>query len=254
MNNSADVSGSDLYGGLLDRCSVVSATTPSVLEVNGVARFKEISNVENFDTVSSQPVRVCLCENSTPDCSRRTYSIQVRKGERFSILVAAVDQVNQTVRANVQSEFNDVSLSGSQTLRSIGGVNCTDLDYQVLFPSAPYVYGLVLYAEGPCDNTDISRLKVSIIVNECLCAPGFRPVNIDSECICGCDSQDSTFSRYIQECDTLNETCSYKTGSILDHIPPRCCQFLKSLFHPSILPPRLLPMPGRTYSNRLEPA
>ena len=244
VNNSADTSGQNLFGELLDRCSVISATTPSVLEVNGAARFKEITNVENFDTVSSQPVRVCFCENNIPDCSQRTYSIQLRKGERFSIPVAAVDQVNQTVRANVQSEFKDVSLSDSQTLRSVSGMNCSNLDYQVLFPSVPQVYGLLLYAEGPCDNMDISRLKVTIQVNECLCPPGFRPVNTNSECICGCDSQDKTFSQYIQECDPVNETVTrlgrfwiiYLCDSGNDSTSPY-------FIHPLILPSRLLPAP-----------
>ena len=76
--NSANISGDNLYGGLLDRCAIIAEKNIiSSSESNGVARLKEISNIINVTTVSSQPVRVCLCKNNKPDCNQMTHSILV---------------------------------------------------------------------------------------------------------------------------------------------------------------------------------
>ena len=130
-NNCATSSGDDLFGGLLDRCTVVSGTNSSKLEPSGVDRFKEISNITSFDTVSSKPVRLCPCnKNMEPDCSQQTYPVHVRNKSSFYFPVAGVDQVNQTVAATIQSTFKDFTLTENQTIRRIG-TNCSRLKYRV---------------------------------------------------------------------------------------------------------------------------
>ena len=54
FNNSAN-HGQNLFGGLLDRCTADSGTDISV--PNGVAHFEQVSNIKNFDTITSKPVR-----------------------------------------------------------------------------------------------------------------------------------------------------------------------------------------------------
>ena len=64
-NNSADISGSTLYGGLLDRCAVSQFAEFEVDnnggggDREGIAYFKDVSTIANV-SISSGPVRVCF--------------------------------------------------------------------------------------------------------------------------------------------------------------------------------------------------
>ena len=210
-SNFANFSGHNLFGGLLDRCTVVSSTDPSVFELDGVTRLEAISNIDdsNLNTISSEPVRVCLCKDDVPDCSQQIFSVRVRRGDEFSVPVAAVDQVNQTVTATVQSSFRRLTLSTSETVRKIDS-NCTDLGFQVSFPTVEETYDLALYAEGPCEGTGISRFNVSVYVLSCTCGRGFNiQADISTECVCQCDNRYEAFSRYIQD------NCDLNTNSVI---------------------------------------
>ena len=197
--NHANSSGDDLFGGLLDRCTV-----NFVANLSGVVYFKEIRNM-SFDTVSSEPVRICPCNNSKKDCGHLTHTVPVRQGDRFTISVVAVDQVSHPVPAVLHSSFREVSLPVSQTLRKIGSV-CSTLEYEVSFLNVGEDHELTLYAEGPCTHKDISKLLIIVNVIACSCAPGFMPTDRHTECICICDRRDKLFSEYIKKCNSSTES------------------------------------------------
>ena len=166
--NDANCSGQDLFGGLLDKCIVNS--------VAGIAYFRKLSNITriNTDTVSSEPVRVCLCnDNNKANCDQQIHSLQVRQRDPFNISVVAVDQVGHYVPAVVHSSLKDVSLPVSQSLRKISS-NCTVIDYEVLFVNVNEDHELTLYAEGPCADNGVSKLSITVNYNiiPCSCAPG----------------------------------------------------------------------------------
>ena len=210
-DNFATSSGDNLFGGLLDRCTVVSLMDSSMFVSGAVARLEEISNIDrsSLNTISSDPVRVCFCgDDNLPDCSRQNYSIEVKRGDAFSIPVAAVDQVNNPVTATVQSNFKQLSLPVSETVQRIAPT-CTNLTFQVLFPTVEIAYDLTLYAEGPCSDEGISRFDVSVFVLRCSCGRGFVQANISTECVCNCDNRFETFARYIQD------NCDPNTGTII---------------------------------------
>ena len=197
-DNNADSRGSDLFGGLLDRCTVISNTNLTKSDYNGAARFKELSNLQNLNSVSSGPVRVCSCKDNEPDCSQQEQSIQIRRGDMVTISIVAVDQVNQPVTAIVQSSFNDISLPESQTVQRIGS-NCTIVDYDLSFPTVGENHELTIFAEGPCNDEGISKFVVDVHVSSCVCAIGFMPAGkISSGCSCICDQR---ITNYITDCD-----------------------------------------------------
>ena len=200
-----------LFGGMLDRCTVVNSESPSQLEQNGVARFLQISSINtvNGNRVSSRPMRVCQCRNGIPNCVNQSYSVSVRKGNVFSVQVVAVDQVGHSVSATIQSLISHqqtsglgkVSLPQNQTRRKVES-KCSDLDYS-LIPPRIGTYGLTLFAEdGPCRETGISSLLVNVIVEPCSCVPGFMQDMSVTHCSCICDKRDATFSTYIKECNS----------------------------------------------------
>ena len=205
-NNYANFSGHNLFGGLLDRCTVVSDANLSQLVANGAALLENISNINSFETssVSSKPVQVCFCKNNEHDCSQLKHSVHVKRGNTFVISVVAVDQINQPISATIQSSFNDISLPESQRVQKVGS-NCSDLNYQVTFPGIAENHELAVYADGPCHDRGISKLRVSVYV-KCSCPPGFMPADTSTECVCICDQRDKMFSKYIKRCNSTTES------------------------------------------------
>ena len=97
--NSADISGSNLYGGLLDRCAVsryaevrIQYTKEYEDGENGIMYLKHISNITDT-SISSQPLKMCLCINNEHNCTHQR-RIEVKKGETFNISLASIDQIN----------------------------------------------------------------------------------------------------------------------------------------------------------------
>ena len=196
--NSADSSGHDLFGGLLDRCSFVSDTNLSSSDSSGALRFKELSNLQNFNTVSSEPVRVCPCQNGELDCSQQQQSIQISRGDGVTISIVAIDQVNQPVTAIIQSNIDGIALPESQRVQSIGP-NCTRVDYDISLPNVGENHVLTVFADGPCNDEGISKFVVDIHISSCTCPVGFMPTD-DSipGCTCECDKK---LSNYITDCN-----------------------------------------------------
>lgn len=209
-NNSAisNINGDNLFGGLLDRCTIANGTNSPTLQPDGASRLKNISNIMNFDTVYSEPVRLCLCRNNEPDCSQPVIHIQVVQGNEFTVgPIAAVDQVRHPVTAIVMSAFNESGLNtllANHMIQEVGTA-CSNLTYQVSFPSALKNYTLILYANGPCDQRGISEFPIDVYVLECSCAIGFIRNKLNSKCNCICDTQ-QTFSKYIKDCDSTTES------------------------------------------------
>ena len=94
-DNSATVAGSNLYGGLLDRCipnpfaEVHQQWFEQILSLyyNGVTYLRNISNI-TVESISSPPVKVCFCiSKGRPDCNYHLPTVQVKKGEAFTVLI-----------------------------------------------------------------------------------------------------------------------------------------------------------------------
>ena len=205
-NNLATCTGDDLYGGLLDRCTIIESDS----NVDSISHWKVISNLTSLNTISSQPAKVCHCNNHKPDCDKKIYSRQIKQGDKFKISVVVVDQVKQPVSASVVSILNtsNAAFPRNQSLQRIDA-SCYDLEYNISFPTAGQTHELTIDVNNhPCnDNYTFSKIIVLVDVIECSCAPGFMPAaGLTTECYCLCDKQDKTFSKYIQTCDSENGT------------------------------------------------
>ena len=108
--NTATPQGSNLFGGLLDRCipsQFAELDDMKIVHYSGVTYLQNISNNTLLDSISSKSVRVCFCNSELePDCSYQLPTITVRKGEAFNVSVVAVDQINNTVDANISSSLS----------------------------------------------------------------------------------------------------------------------------------------------------
>ena len=108
--NVADVSGSDLYGGLLDRCTVSPFAEVYYAydgkSMTGLAYFTNISVPYAYFhhlNITSDSVQVCFCKHGKPDCDHNFLQIEVPKGGLFSLELLAVDQVRNIKLSTVCS-------------------------------------------------------------------------------------------------------------------------------------------------------
>ena len=202
--NTATEQGSNLFGGLLDRC--IPSPFSEVYKMqkvpySGVLYFQKITENAQIHSISSQPVRVCFCNIvRKPNCNYQLPTIMVKKGEAFNVSVVAVDQVNNTVDANIIASISssDGGFGEGQQTQSVGR-NCTDLTYNVFSPHDNETINL--FADGPCGSAVLSTSHVTIHFKQCTCPVGFEPLSNNKsstrcECIC-----DSSLSPYITDCN-----------------------------------------------------
>lgn len=203
-HNQATERGSNIFGGLLHRCSIVQPIIQGIF-FNSNSYFRRVANVSSVHLVSSRPVRVCMCTNGHPNCTvRRHSSYVVKKGEKFSISLVAVDQIEHPVSATIQSLLgsNASGLLEGQLTRTIAG-GCTDLDFNIISPKNSEK--LSLYAsDGPCRNAESAIMTVDVQFLPCTCPIGFQPSHI-SDVNCTCDCHDDIV-QYVSKCDTLTQS------------------------------------------------
>ena len=93
INNSADVAGNALYGGVIDNCKLNGLGSHTSGEV-----FDMIFHVDTDDNTTSSIwsdlFQVCLCENNLPNCNKSYYNVlyTVYPGDTVHISVVVVGQ------------------------------------------------------------------------------------------------------------------------------------------------------------------
>ena len=187
-DNSASKSGSNLFGGLLDRCMVHSGIFKEKETYKaGIMSFLDVSNTD-LDSISSQPVRLCFCRDSKPDCNYYPQPIQVNREKSFSVEVIAYDQAHHPVSARIQCNHN-LSAGGlgeGHTIQKIDN-KCTLLNY-IVFTTNSYARLTFSAVQDPCNNiSEVSKRNIVINII-CSCPIGFHTVvNNGASCDCTCD-------------------------------------------------------------------
>ena len=224
-NNIAHQSGSDIYGGLLDRCTI-----NPLAEINNIATFltngfdyikaitqieqiinygtiigdyvrdnntylyipdlfvKAISNSDVKGLISSDAVQIQFCQDNVTSSNYSHPNILIAKGGLFTVSLVAVDQVGNPRNATVISSFS--SVNGNSYLKANQtkqqvGSQCTELEYNVY--SHDSSAKLHIYADGPCGFIGVSSKTLDVIFRPCTCPVGTHPAPSDSDCICECD-------------------------------------------------------------------
>ena len=223
FSNNTAASGSALYGGLLDRCTVnpladvydeTLHSTKKVAPLHGVLYFRTISSMNDYESeqISSDALRICICQENNVNCtSKHLPGINVRKGEAFSITVAAVNQLNQSVDNYIVRIGSFVAnkrgtLRAGQELQQFNTSNkecITNLTYNIY--SADDEVELVLYVyENPCMRSGLSYSSVHIRFTECTCPIGFvRDTDYNKTCKCVCHND---IKNFVKKCNPDNRT------------------------------------------------
>ena len=218
-NNTAHQSGSDIYGGQLNQCTIntkaelatrfpydkylygfdyIKATTQieEIIDYSQYARSHPdylIKNISKFDVlglISSDGI-LKFCVDNVVSSNYTHPNVSINKGELFTVSVAVVDQVgnplNATVSSSLSSKSGNGHFKGGQVEQRVGK-QCTELEYNVYPQDSSVQLHVHLYAEGPCgNNIEVSILTLNLTFLPCECPVGFQPSSSQIECICECD-------------------------------------------------------------------
>ena len=203
INNTSE--NTTIYGGLLDRCIAKRIYSGNDLKITkGIDYIKRVTNFERIkDMITSDPVRVCHCKDEKVNCDQTQTTVKVKRGETFEVSVAAVDQVNHTVNASIvitSTQKYRYRLGIGQSVQKTHN-GCRNLTLKV--SSLNDSVDLILYPEGPCHDTGISKVMLKVNFKNCTCPIGFQPLKAQEDCLCGCDEQIKTI---VKTCNTSSMT------------------------------------------------
>ena len=188
-NNSAADAGSVLYGGAIDNCELTGLDS-----YNSGRVFDMLVHYKDDDTtssISSDPFRICLCEDNNPNHHNSIKTFFIYPGETFQVSVATVGQRDGIVPATVGSRMDRGRLSTFQYVQQTTKT-CTMLNYTVFSKED---VSIELYPNGPC-STHSDTLTLQLKISQS-CPPGF---SLDkTSCIC-----EQTLQKYTNHCNITN--------------------------------------------------
>ena len=207
-SNFAGKTGTAIFGGFLDNCRLYLGggfqdscgnKIGRVYNENPLEIVLKLLSIDNMTSaISSEPLQVCFCNKSLPDCEMNIETFPAVRGKQFALSAVTVGQGNFTVPSSIKADFNNVStgveLSIHQRIQDTGNT-CTDIFYRIF--TAENFVTLVLFPDGPCRDTGISRREVKILFLPC--PDGF--VQVGSECVC-----DKRLSAFNVTCDVDRES------------------------------------------------
>ncbi len=147
-NTFARKNGSMIYGGMMDRChKIQKGNSLSSLS------FNNMPYDINSNGITSNPLRICQCENNTINCELRSDNRIVTPGKTFYIQVTCLDQMKQTIPCVVRGEYQNeaVHLGQGQSLRYTNG--CTILSFSAYSNDART--SVLKLTGGICNSEDL---------------------------------------------------------------------------------------------------
>ena len=192
-NNSADAAGSVLYGGAIDNCRLTGLDSGIYNSSQVFDMLVQYQTDNTTSSITSEPFRICPCENNHPNCSKSNKTLSVHPGETIQVSVVSVGQRGGVVPAQVISNLDRGRLLSSQYIQQTTKM-CTTLNYTVFLQQS--VSQLELYADSPCSFSDEFVLLLNI--NQ-TCPRGFYIDQEEESCIC-----DPVLQEYANYCNITN--------------------------------------------------
>ena len=221
-NNSAESAGTVLYGGDLDRCRLYMGGgirdscgnrvggNYSNSPFDMIKKVLSIIRIDNITSdISSDPLKVCYCVNTIPDCS--DWTIDTLRGKEFTLMALVVGQNGGVIPSSVRTSLdNDIQIKAEQRIQATGK-ECTPITYRL--SSKKNTTSLVLFPDGPCRDANRSRSEISI--NFLPCPVGF---NLEgSECVCEERLRKYTNSCSVDDSSIRRDSNTFWMGAVYDN-------------------------------------
>ena len=203
--NSASRSGPAIYGGNLEQCQN-KVLEKSGIELLGIlTRSTPISRAD----ISSDPRKLCSCENGTVvNCTTRSHSVKVKRGELFNMSLITVGQLDTPVPAQILANSDNGGDVQLDPQFPVSDGTCTNVGIMLLADELISNKTLYLYPDGPCGNIDRTRMTVEITLEDC--PPGFDLSHV--HCVC-----ERRLLNLIDKGSANNFTCDVNNEAISRH-------------------------------------
>ena len=144
--NKAGIAGNAIYGGYTSACMPTQSKNICYNkcpfpQASHLFKYIGVNDSSDLSSFTSEPTRVCFCDNGIPDCYKVLDTTTVYPGEYFNLSVVIVGYGIGTVPGSVTARANSVSgnlseqsFFGSELELSqeIRGTDCHELQYSVL--------------------------------------------------------------------------------------------------------------------------
>ena len=159
FNDKAGIDGHFLYGGLMDRCKILTIYINDI-QLYSTALYWFVPKVHTegstrIHRITSDPYKLCIC---TDGCSR-SLSVQVYRGQKFTVSFLATAQMWATSTTVTAITSSRAKLEIYQTSQSLPDY-CHPLPYTMY--SRDSHEELVLYPDGPCRDTGDARVVIDV--------------------------------------------------------------------------------------------
>lgn len=178
-NDRADGGGDFMFGGFLDQCQLVSIAAPrGMTPYDYFIDYRILvitSRKLTKSSVSSEPYRLCFCDDNELQSCIATLNVVVRRGQEFTLPLVALGQGNGVTSTLVRATTsNNARLGRHQGYQSLP-LQCSELSYTVY--SNHEREELTIYANGPCKDAG-AVVSVTLLP----CPDAF--VLQEEECVC----------------------------------------------------------------------
>ena len=173
VNNTADIAGTVLYGGSLDRCmrynypyytgrdscGNIQIESPDSI-IDEILKISTIVSGDNVTSdISSDPFQVCLCMNNSLNCSDQ--EIETIRGKEFTLQAVTVGQNNGTIPSSVRIALNNtIEINATQRIQNTDKV-CTTLTYRLSTDNDTTTV-ILFPGDGPCRDTGCSGREIRV--------------------------------------------------------------------------------------------
>ena len=180
QNNSAGISGTLLHGGLLDRCMLITINKPMFVPKDYITPFLKVFQNE----ITSQPYRLCFCENDTFFTCSAVKNIEVYPGQKFIVSLIAFDQMSSIITQISADTKHSWLAKSNLKFQGLKKQDCSALNYSLYSTGIKNIGELSLYPDGPCRDTGLARAVVNVTFRPC--PDGFSTLQTDygKKCVC----------------------------------------------------------------------
>ena len=196
INNTAQKGGDAIYGADISDCTYLGNRSTmcicyasELLQSTSSGLYFEPGLDSDPSQISSDPIRVCLCEDGTLSCSYSFFGLNETRypGEEFNISAVDVGDTNGPVDGPVFAQFlpqhHEVVLGGLQYFQQVNHTKCTQLKYSVLSKPGLVVMALTVNTARVLKYPDccfIFYINVTLLP----CPLGFYLSDYPHQCIC----------------------------------------------------------------------
>ena len=199
INNTAQKGGDAIYGADISDCVYVGNLDSNrtycfaynLVQLTSSGLYIEPDLDSDPSQISSDPIKVCLCENGTINSSINCTTTCTQNETRYpgeEFIICAIDvgdfngPVDGPVFAQLLPQYNGV-LGGLQYFQQVNHTKCTELNYSILSEPGLVVMALAVNNARILkyqDDSSIVYVKVTLLP----CPLGFNLSDYPHQCIC----------------------------------------------------------------------